>query len=392
MKKTLLILLLLPLSVAAQNSGFTGKVVDAETGKPIPYAKVTHTRTGEADKDGNYTVYYRPEESDLRVIVSYHNYYTDTFSCFPGTVWLRPLPKDSILRRNDKNHHEYQLERMQQAKTPEDRAKLYYQDFVYCNGGYTNPYLPFPEWDEKTELRTPTFPHSADSALAILYEIYWQEGKEHLYYPIVQLEHYLGLRHDEAIVPPDTSEYYIPIQSGANNANLGPGWETDYSQHLLLYTEWALRHCKYYTEYFRQLGEPDLWHMKGDTAVRMQIDHLPGSGSTLIRVSIEKGHPTAHKYSCYRQYSSRNHNYHLKVYKHDKIRLTKEQWRDVLRLADTIDSLPWYDPKMAIDGNWYFFEYRHGDSYRSHYTCSDNIRLAEYLWRLFEKPKRKRQP
>ncbi|MBR6843489.1 MAG: carboxypeptidase regulatory-like domain-containing protein [Bacteroidales bacterium] len=391
MKKAFLILLLLPLSVVAQNSGLTGRVVDAETGKPIPYAKVTHTLTGEADRDGNYTVHYRPEDSDLRVFVSHHNYYTDTFSAFPGTVWLRPLPKDSIQRRNDKNFHENQRERMQQAKTDEERARIYYQDFIYCNFGYTNPYFPYPEWDENTELRTPTFPHSADSALAILYSLYWQEGKEYLYYPIVQLEHYLGFRHDEAIVPPDTSEYYVPMQSGAHNANLGPGWETDYSQHLLLYTERALQSCQSYTYYFRQLKEPDLWHMRGDTAIRMLIDHLPGSGSTLIRVDMEKGHPTAHKYSCYRQYSSRSHKYHLKVYQHDKIRLTPEQWQEVLHLADTIDSLPWKGAGSKIDGNWYFFEYRHGDSYRSHYTCSDNIRLSDYLWELFVEQKRKKR-
>ena len=35
MKKALLILSILPLSVAAQNSGLTGRVVDAETGKPV---------------------------------------------------------------------------------------------------------------------------------------------------------------------------------------------------------------------------------------------------------------------------------------------------------------------------------------------------------------------
>lgn len=389
MKHALLILLLLPLSVAAQNSGLNGRVLDAETGQPIPYANVTHTRFGVADKDGKYTVYYRPEESDLRVVVSHPDYYTDTFGSFPGTVWLRPLPKDSIQRRNDNNFHKSQRERMQKAKTPEDWAKIFYQDFVYCHGGYPDPYFPFPEWNKNTELRTPTIPHSADSALYILYSLYWQEGREYLYYPIVQLEHYLGVRHNEAMVPPDTSEFYIPMQSGSH-ANLGPGWETDYSQHLLLYTEWALHHCQYYTEYLRELGEPDLWHSR-DTAIRMQVNHLPGSGSTLIRVYIEKGHPTAHKYSCYSQYSSKDSTWHLKVDKHKKIRLTMEQWQEVLHLADTIDSLQWYDPRIQIDGNWYFFEYRHGDSYRSHYTCSDNIRLVEYLWQLFEKPKRRRR-
>lgn len=388
MKKAFLILLLLPLSVVAQNSGLTGRVVDAETGKPIPYAKVTHTLTGEADRDGNYTVHYRPEESDLRVFVSHHNYYTDTFSAFPGTVWLRPLPKDSIQRRNDKNFHENQRERMQQAKTDEERARIYYQDFIYCNFGYTNPYFPYPEWDENTELRTPTFPHSADSALAILYSLYWQEGKEYLYYPIVQLEHYLGFRHDEAFVPPDTADFYVPLQSGIN-ANLGPGWETDYSQHLLLYTERALRSCKFYTELYHDLGEPDLWHSR-DTAVRMRIEHLPSSGSTLIRVSRLDGQPTATRYYIVGIYNPIERTWGTKVEEQDKIKLSQEQWQEVLLLADTIDSLPWYDPRTKIDGNWYFFEYRHGNSYRSHHTCSDNIRLSEYLWKLFDKPKRKK--
>lgn len=389
MKKAFLILLLLPLSVAAQNSGLTGRVVDAETGKPIPYAKVTPTLTGEADRDGNYTVHYRPEDSDLRVFVSHHNYYTDTFSAFPGTVWLRPLPKDSIQRRNDKNFHENQRERMQKAKTDEERARIYYQDFIYCNFGYTNPYFPYPEWDENTELRTPTFPHSADSALAILYSLYWQEGKEYLYYPIMQLEHYLGFRHDEAFVPPDTADFYVPMQSGTN-ANLGPGWETDYSQHLLLYTERALYRCKFYTELYRDLGEPDLWHSR-DTAIRMRIKHLPSSGSTLIRVSKTKGQPTATRYYIVGVYNPTTKKRGTKVEERDKLKLTPKQWQEVLQLADTIDSLPWEGAGSKIDGNWYFFEYRHGDSYRSHFTCSDNIRLAEYLWQLFDKPKRKKR-
>ena len=388
MKKAFLILFLLPLPALAQNTDLTGKVVDAETGKPIPYANVSHTRHGVADRDGNYIIIYRPEESDLRVFVSHPYYYADTFSCFPGTVRLRHLPADSLQRRNDKAFHESQLEKMQEADTPEKRAKVYYQDFIYCHHGYTNPYFPYKEWEEYTELRTPTFPHSADSALAILYNLYWQEGKEYLYYPIVQLENALGLRHDEGIVPPDTSEYYVPLQSGTH-ADLGPGWDTNYSQHLLLYTEWALRSCKIYTEKFRKLKEPDLWHMRGDTAIRMAIEHLPGTDFTIVRAYINKGKPTATICRGYREYSRSSKDYHPKVVRRESIKLTLEEWNEVLRLADTIDSLPWEGKGSQIDGNWYFFEYRHGDSYRSHYTCSDNILLSEYLCDLFMNPKRK---
>lgn len=393
MKKTLFILSLLialpALSQNADNSFLKGKVVDAETGEPVPYANVSHSIGGTTAPDGTYTIYYHPTESDLRVFISHPDYYSDTFSCAPGFVRLLPLPKDSIQRRNDNHFHKSQRERMQEAKAPEDYAKIYYQDFVYFHGGYTDPYFPFPEWDKNTELRTPTFAGSADSALAILYELYWQDGKEHLYYPIVQLENTLGRRHDEAIVPPDTAEFYIPMQSGTN-ANLGQGWETDYSQHLLLYTEWALRSCKFYTELYRDLGEPDLWHSR-DTAVRMRIEHLPSNGSTLIRVSNTKGQPTAIRYYIVGIYNPIKRTWGTKVEERDKIKISPKQWQEVLHLADTINSLPWENLQRTIDGDWYFFEYRHGDSYRSHHTCSDNIRLAEYLWKLFEKPERKRR-
>ena len=395
MKKLLFItLLMVAMPALSQNAdfpGLKGKVVDAETGKPVPYAKISHSASScrTADHDGNFTIDYHPTESDLRVFISHPDYYSDTFSCAFDIISLRPLPKDSIQRRNDKNFHESQLDKLRSAKTPEDSAKVYYQDFVYCHGGYTNPYFPFPEWDKNTELRTPTFAGSADSALVILYELYWQDGKEHLYYPIVQLENALGRRHDEAIVPPDTAKFYIPMQSGTN-ANLGQGWETDYSQHLLLYTEWALRSCKFYTERYHDLGEPDLWHSR-DTAVRMRIEHLPSNGSTLIRVSKKEGQPTAIRYYIVGIYNSINRTWDTKVEERDKIKISPKQWQEVLHLADTINSLPWENPQRTIDGDWYFFEYRHGDSYRSHYTCSDNIRLAEYLWKLFEKPERKRR-
>ena len=116
MKKTLFILLLsVTLPAFSQNVGYSehkGKVVDAETGKPVPYAKVFHSIGGTSDRDGNFTVRYYFEESSLQVYVSHPDYYPDTFGYAPALVRLRPLPKDSIERRNDNNFHKSQLEKM----------------------------------------------------------------------------------------------------------------------------------------------------------------------------------------------------------------------------------------------------------------------------------------
>lgn len=254
----------------------------------------------------------------------------------------------------------------------------YYDDFLHANYG-EHPWA-FYNAPDTIQPRTLDFPHSADSALAILCRLYREEEKEHFYYPIVQLEHFLGRRHDIGIVEPDTAEYYMPLQSGTY-ADLGPGWETNYRQHLILHTDWALRHCKAYTEMFQAFDEPDLWHMRNDTMIRMTVFHLPGSGFSLIRVFKKNGQPTAMYIDGHDEY--KGEEWHSVIDERKEKELSPEQWQEAIRLATAIDTFSWMDKGVAIDGDRYQFEYRHADSYHSHYSCSDRSGLGGYLFRLF---------
>jgi NTE family protein len=108
MKKLLLIMLLMvALPASSQYTGFykqAGKVVDAETGKPLQGAIVkNHRGSVQTDEEGRYTIDYHTYDSDLRLYVSHPNYYTDTFGYAPELIQLRPLPKDSIQRRVNDN-------------------------------------------------------------------------------------------------------------------------------------------------------------------------------------------------------------------------------------------------------------------------------------------------
>lgn len=272
-------------------------------------------------------------------------------------------------------------EQLAKAKTPEDRALVYYDDFLQSHRGEHPWWSPFDTGDT-AEPRHLVFSHSADSALAILGHLYWQEDNEHLYFPIVQLEHALGRKHDAAVIPPDTSEYYMPLQSGTY-ANLGPGWETNYRQHLLLLTQWAVLSCKRYTQFFRTLREPDLWHMQGDTILRMTVDHLPGDDISLIRLFKQNGQPKALYISAHQEY--KNKKWHIVADERKEKTISLNQWHEAMHLAASIDTLPWVDKGQTIDGNRYQFEYRHADSFHSHYSCFDRTGLGGFLFRLFYK-------
>ena len=86
---------------SAAQSGYTGsykcvgKVVDAETGKPLQGATVINMRDSvQTDSDGIYTIYYHTYDSDLRLFVSRQGYISDTLSCPQKLVRLHPMPKD----------------------------------------------------------------------------------------------------------------------------------------------------------------------------------------------------------------------------------------------------------------------------------------------------------
>lgn len=125
MKKLLFIMLLMAAMPAmSQYTDFykqTGKVVDAETGKPLQGATVRNFRSSvQTDEEGRYTIEYHTYDSDLRLYVSHPNYCTDTFGYAPELVRLRPQPKNSIQLQNNDNYHK----NPQAAKTPEKRPTV----------------------------------------------------------------------------------------------------------------------------------------------------------------------------------------------------------------------------------------------------------------------------
>lgn len=116
MKKLMFIMLLMAaLPAMSQYTGFykqEGKVIDAETGKPLQGATVTNHRSRvQTDEEGHYTIDYHTYDSDLRIFVSHQGYITDTFGCAPNLIRLRPLQKKSI-------------QNSQVAKTPKKRPTV----------------------------------------------------------------------------------------------------------------------------------------------------------------------------------------------------------------------------------------------------------------------------
>lgn len=104
MKKILLTLLAALLFIPAMSqtvefSDHQGRVVDAETGKPLPNVKVTHAIGGQSDAQGRFTVRYYKNDKDTRVIVSHPGYRTDTFSYAPIYVSLHRLTLKSQKNR-----------------------------------------------------------------------------------------------------------------------------------------------------------------------------------------------------------------------------------------------------------------------------------------------------
>jgi len=175
----------------------------------------------------------------------------------------------------------------------------------------------------------------------------------------------------------------MPLQSGTYD-DLGLGWQTNYTQYLYPHAKWALRHCKHYTNLFRDLDEPSLWKQQ-DTMLRVTVTHLPHGSKTIIRVYKHNGQPIAvcrsvgQEYSCLKSFRNVQNKY-------NKQQLTSEQWHEIMNKASAIDSLPWKERGTIIDGNRYWYEYRHDSSYRSYYSHKDRVGLWQYLIDLLENP------
>ncbi|MBO4741072.1 MAG: hypothetical protein J5605_05445 [Bacteroidales bacterium] len=304
--------------------------------------------------------------------------------CFSAKAQLPPK------EQRDSLFHVEMLEKMEKAKTPLDRARLYYQDFIYANYGIDYPYLYSDDYYSGVH-RTPTFPNGADSALVLLRQLYDEDENQFMYYPICQLEHYLCKPHYPAIKQPDTTDFYIPLRSGSS-ADLGKGWQSNYTQHLLTRANWALSHCYWYTKIFKAANEPSIWiESKKNpqfTALRITISHLPGTSFTMYRVDMRKGKPYAIRKEGYHYFHTNTMSYTPIFTDSTTIRLSSGRWEKLQSILEKFDTLDWYNEGITIDGHRNFCEYAHDGNYHSYYSCGDRTTdsVAKYLYSFFKKP------
>ena len=153
----------------------------------------------------------------------------------------------------------------------------------------------------------------------------------------------------------------------------------DPSQMALLLNQMALE-AKLDVLLYTTACEP---YMQGDTILRMTVDHLPGDDISLIRLFKQNGQPKALYISAHQEY--KNKKWHIVADERKEKTISLNQWHEAMHLAASIDTLPWVDKGQTIDGNRYQFEYRHADSFHSHYSCFDRTGLGGFLFRLFYK-------
>lgn len=91
-RTTLFILLLLTTALHAQQQTFRGRVVDAETGEPLPYASI-YVAEGKGtltNEDGNFLLRVKPKE-ELKISYVGYNPVTYTAADMPKVVRLKPM-------------------------------------------------------------------------------------------------------------------------------------------------------------------------------------------------------------------------------------------------------------------------------------------------------------
>ena len=90
-RTTLFILLFLSAALHAQQT-FRGRVVDAETGEPLPYASI-YVAEGKGtltNEDGNFLLRVKPKE-ELKISYVGYNPVTYTAADMPKVVRLKPM-------------------------------------------------------------------------------------------------------------------------------------------------------------------------------------------------------------------------------------------------------------------------------------------------------------
>ncbi|MBO4587413.1 MAG: hypothetical protein J5711_00730 [Bacteroidales bacterium] len=136
-------------------------------------------------------------------------------------------------------------------------------------------YYPLPHW------RT----YTIDTVLPYLKYCYLKDRKtyDYLYYPICQMEHRMGIKHDRRVRKPRASNkrWYVPMPEVKEN------WLTDTVTDYAAEFEWARLNSYYKSVYLEPMGERNLeYPQRKKTIVRLT---LQGGLSTPMSLRVENG-------------------------------------------------------------------------------------------------------
>ena len=222
---------------------------------------------------------------------------------------------------------------------------------------------------------------SSDTVLFYLKYCYLKDRKtyDYLYYPICQLEHRLGLKHDRRVRKPKGPDgrWYVPMPE------VGEDWLTDtLTDYGGLFGQAKLR-SDYFKMDFASQGEPSLvYPRRKKPAVRMLVS---GGLSNSTALRVEDGR----FYYCTSELPWKQDPDHRERW---NVKLTRGELDTLMRCVDTLlmaDDKKALDINYAIDAPNIEFEYSGPDGYRN-YICSSPHKhpltapLAKYLdtlWR-----------
>jgi len=256
----------------------------------------------------------------------------------------------------------------------EELARLYYYDFLDMNGGV--PFADADRWEPDSLGRyafphlEPAFVHCADSALWYLLHLWSRnpEAYDYLYYPVVQLENYLGLEHTAYLLPPEDyfPGHYFP--SSYFTAFDLDDWPHNYTIDLLQAMKQARGLAHAAALRLADLDERDLYstNQEGEEAVFRVLESRLGV-SRLYRIEFSDGQPTLYyKEAGMNPQPSLDGRYHFSILKDKKRQLSRQQWQEFQLLSDSVDLImqpPFSTCGISAEGPIYLFEILGADGY-----------------------------
>lgn len=265
----------------------------------------------------------------------------------------------------------------------EELTQLYYYDFLDMNGGVR--FADADRWEPDSNGRyvfphlEPAFGHCADSALWYLLHLWSRnpEEYEYLYYPIVQLENFLGLEHTSYILPPEDyykGKFFPDSYFTCFSMN---DWEHNYSVDLFQGMKNAKEYAQNVAQLLADMDEKELY--SATVAKREEVFRLILCGLNYCQLflveSEDENHTVYYKEGQMNPQRSIDGEYHYSIARSRKKVLDEEQWQDFKKLLDSIalEELPHYSNCMNDPDSYvYLYEQLQHDGFHAHRTgCPD---------------------